>query len=57
MTMDSAKLNGIVRAVAAPLLAFAAAKGWLVDSESGQLILTALAAVATAIWSVASKRA
>jgi hypothetical protein len=53
--MDRSKIEGIIRAVAAPLIAYAAAKGWLVDDETSQLVVTAMAAVATAIWSVWSK--
>ena len=55
--MDPSKIGGIVRAVAAPLIAYAAAKGWLVSGESGELVIVALSAVATAIWSVLSKKA
>lgn len=54
MTRD--QVLGIVRAVAAPVLAFAAAKGWITDSQSSELIIAALGAVTTAIWSVLSKK-
>lgn len=47
---------GIVRAVVAPALAFAAAKGWITDSQSSELIIAAVGAVLTAVWSVASKK-
>ena len=54
--MDSAKIGGIVRAVAAPILAFAAGKGWLVSGESTEVIIVALSAVVTAVWSIYTKR-
>ena len=54
MTRD--QVLGIVRAVAAPMLAFAAAKGWVTDNQTGELIVTALGAVLTAVWSVLSKK-
>ncbi len=54
--MNRQKIEGIIRAVGAPLIAYAAAKGWIVDSETGELVIVAISAVATAIWSVTSKR-
>lgn len=54
MTAD--QIQGILRAIVAPMISFAAAKGWLVDNQTGELIITAISAVATAIWSVYAKR-
>ena len=54
--MNAQQIGGIVRAVVAPILAFMAGKGVLVDSETGELIIVAASAVATAVWSVFSKR-
>lgn len=54
--MSGSKIGGIIRAVAAPLIAYAAAKGWITDDETGELLITGLAALATAAWSIYSKR-
>ena len=54
--MTSEEIGGIVRAIAAPVVAFIAGKGWIgADMVAG--VVTAIAAIATAIWSVRSKRA
>lgn len=54
--MNKDQVMGIVRAVVAPALAYASAKGWITDNQTGELIITALGAVLTAVWSVASKK-
>lgn len=53
--MTSEELGGIVRAVAAPALAYAAGKGWIANDQIA-VVMTAVAAIATAVWSVVSKR-
>ncbi len=54
--MDASKIGGVVRAVLAPVIAYMAGRGVLVDSETGELIIVAVSAVATAAWSWWSKR-
>jgi len=54
--MDSAKIGGIVRAVLAPVIAYAAGRGILVDNETGELVIVAVSAVVTAVWSLWTKR-
>lgn len=53
--MNQEELGGVVRAVIAPLVAYAAGKGWI-GADSVALVVTAIAAVATAVWSVVAKR-
>ena len=54
--MDPAKVGGIIRAVGAPAVAYMAAKGWFVEGDTGELLIAAITAVFTAVWSILSKR-
>lgn len=54
--MTKTEVYGVARAVLAALGGFVVAKGWI-DSETAVSLAGALATVATAVWSVRSKRA
>lgn len=47
-------VNGILRALVPPMLAYVAAKGWIPESSVGD-VLAALSAAGAAIWSVYNK--
>lgn len=53
--MDLNTINGVIRAVAPALLAFAAGKGWL-PAGSVADITAAIVAIAAALWSVKSNK-
>jgi len=48
--LTSAQLGGIVRAIAAPAMAYAVAKGYIPASDADWLLVGAATAV-TAVWS------
>jgi len=53
--MTTEEIGGIVRAVLGPVVAYAAGKGWI-GAESVAAVVAAGMAVATAVWSVLTKR-
>lgn len=53
MTKD--QLGGVFRGIAAPLLAFAAGKGWI-DAGDSDWIIAGVGSVVTAVWSMWTNR-
>jgi len=53
MNMD--QIGGVFRALAAPALTFAAAKGWIAPQDSAWIVAS-ISGVATAVWSAWTNR-
>jgi hypothetical protein len=53
--MNYDQTTGILRAIIPPALAYAVAKGWITQSDVGD-ITAAIVAVGAAVWSVVNNR-
>lgn len=53
--MDLNTLNGIIRAIVPAGLAYAVGKGWITQSQVGDLT-TAVVTIIAALWSIQSNR-
>jgi hypothetical protein len=54
--MNPSIIAGILRAVVPAVIAYAAAKGFDLSSFGSEAVIGGVAAIAAAIWSVASKK-
>jgi hypothetical protein len=54
--MNPAIISGILRAIVPAIVAYAAAKGFDVSQFGSEAVIGGLTAIASAIWSVTSKK-